>query len=62
MRGELGVPQRPMPTEDMLEDTGIRFEPAPDLLQWARSTFIDENADLVNEDHAHLRVATIGML
>lgn len=53
---------RPFPPEDMIEDTSIRFEPAHDLLEWARSTFIDEAADLVNEDHAHLRVATIGML
>jgi len=46
----------------MIEDTCIRFEPASDLLEWARSTFIAETADLVNEDHAHLRVANIGML
>lgn len=47
---------------DMIEDVGIRFEPAADLLEWVRYTFIDETAELLNEDHAHLRVATIGML
>ncbi len=53
---------RPLPPEDMLEDTSIRFEPAIDLIEWARSSFIDETADLMNEDHAHLRFATIGAL
>ncbi|KKZ89050.1 putative metallopeptidase [Rhizobium phaseoli] len=46
----------------MLEDTSIRFEPAPELLEWARTSFIDETADLMNEDHAHLRFASIGTL
>lgn len=53
---------RPLPPIDMLEDTGIRFEPAHDLLAWARSTFIDDGAPLLNEDHAHLRSAVIGAL
>ncbi len=53
---------RPLPPEDMIEDTGIRFEPAHDLLDWARSTFIDEGASLLNKDHAHLRFASIGAL
>jgi hypothetical protein len=51
-----------MPPEDMLEDVGIRFEPSPDLLDWAKSTFIDADAELVNDDHAHLRFASIGCL
>lgn len=51
-----------MPPLDMIEDTSIRFEPALDLVEWMRSTFIDELADLVNEDHAHLRFASIGAL
>ncbi len=46
----------------MLDDTSIRFEPAIDLVDWARSSFIDETSDLINEDHAHLRFATIGAL
>ncbi|WJR66968.1 putative metallopeptidase [Neorhizobium sp. CSC1952] len=56
------MPKRPIPPEEMIEDTSIRFEPAPDLVEWARSTFIDEAANLVNEDHAHLRFASIGAL
>lgn len=51
------MPKRPMPPEDMIEDTAIRFEPAPDLEEWARSTFIDDGAELLNEDHAHRRRA-----
>lgn len=58
----IGTPERPSPSIDILEDVGIRFEPAHDLTSWARSTFIDENASLLNEDHIHLRSATIGAL
>ncbi|EJL54876.1 hypothetical protein PMI09_02192 [Rhizobium sp. CF122] len=57
-----GMSKRPIPPEDMLEDASIRFEPAHDLIEWARSSFIDETADLLNEDHAHLRFASIGAL
>ena len=59
---EQAMIERPTPPADMIEDTGIRFEPAHDLIAWARSSFIDEDADLVNEDHVHLRSATIGAL
>jgi len=38
------------------------FAPAPDLLEWARATFIEDEASLLNEDHAHLRAADIGFL
>ncbi len=58
----LHPPKKPVPPHELLEDTSIRFEPAQDLIGWARSTFIDEAADLVNEDHKHLRFATIGAL
>lgn len=54
--------KRPLPPVDMIDDTSIRFEPAPDLLEWARATFINDTAELLNEDHAHLRCATIGAL
>lgn len=44
-------------------DTAFRtVEPAHDLEAWARATFIAEDAPLLNEDHAHLRDATLGML
>jgi len=38
------------------------FVPAPELLAWARATFIDEGSELENEEHAHLRSSDIGML
>ncbi len=49
---------RPLPPEDIIGDNGIRFEPAPDLGDWVHSTSINEAAGLVNDHHAHLRVAT----
>ena len=41
---------------------GPIFVPAPELESWLRSTFMDEDAPLQNEDHAHLREASIGVL
>jgi hypothetical protein len=45
---------RPFPPEHLHGGFG-RFEPAPDVLRWARATFIMEDAPLLNEEHAHLR-------
>lgn len=57
---------RPRPPERLLgqdgADTAIPFEPAPELDAWARATFIDEDAALLNEEHAHLREAKLGFL
>lgn len=54
---------RPMPSPHLLHDSfASHFEPAPELADWARDTFISENALLMNEDHAHLRAADIGFL
>jgi hypothetical protein len=57
---------RPRPPEDLLGGEGAVTEtpvrPAPDLLDWMRATFIDQDALLVNEDHAHLREARLGVL
>lgn len=41
---------------------GAMFVPAHDLILWAYETFIGADGELVNEDHAHLRFAAIGML
>ncbi len=35
------------------------FAPAHEVRDWARRTFIDKDADLVNPDHKHLRLADI---
>lgn len=52
----------PMPPLDDLHDDAHAFVPAPDLAAWATETFVAEGADLLNEDHAHLRNASIGFL
>lgn len=54
--------QRPLPPNGMVDDTEIRFEPAADLIEWARATFIAEDASLRNEDHNHLNSAVLAAL
>ena len=39
-----------------------RFVPAPEIIGWAQTTFIDEDASLPNEDHAHLQHAKLAAL
>lgn len=57
---------RPRPPERLLGDEGsvtIRpFEPAPDLRDWAYASFINEDAILLNEEHAHLREAQVAFM
>ncbi|WP_343502124.1 putative metallopeptidase [Alloyangia pacifica] len=52
----------PMPPSDVADALCDAFAPAPDMGAWARETFIAEDADLLNEDHAHLRAASLGFL
>lgn len=40
----------------------VHFVPAPDLVEWFTATFIAEGAPLENDEHAHLRFATISAL
>ncbi|PWJ88389.1 hypothetical protein C8D77_111112 [Mesorhizobium loti] len=57
------VAMRPRPPEDILEISGEPiFRPAPEIITWARQCFIDEGASLLNEDHKHLRSATLAAL
>lgn len=59
----MAIPTRPIPPEEVvLELERPVFEPAPDLIDWARSTFIDEDATLANPDHWHLRMARLAAL
>lgn len=59
----MSIGGRPFPPAPMLELHGEpNFAPAPDVESWARTTFIDEDAPLLNEEHAHLRFARIGFL
>lgn len=57
---------RPYPPEELatLSDMEMldRFAPAPDILQWIEETFLDEDSELFNADHAHLRDAALGVL
>lgn len=53
---------RPMPPESVTGTFQTRFEPAPEIWDWARETFVAENALLMNEDHEHLRAADVGFL
>lgn len=54
---------RPMPPLDIFDiEKGDQFVPAPEILDWARLTFIDAAGTLANEEHAHLRDADIGIL
>ncbi len=56
---------RPLPPHDLFDVDAAsydRFVPAPDLTEWLMDTFINEGAGLENEDHAHLRFATLGAL
>lgn len=54
---------RPMPPDDIFDlEAGEQFIPAPNIIEWARATFIDEGAALENPEHFHLRQAKIGAL
>lgn len=54
---------RPHPPADLLDAFArATFAPAPDLAEWLDDTFIAEGGPLMNEDHRHLRSATIGVL
>lgn len=54
--------QRPAPPPCLIDGMESQFLPSPELAAWTRAAFIDEDAALVNEDHAHLRQADIGFL
>ena len=58
--------ERPRPPRSLLDVDDADFDhpcvPASDLEAGIRATFIDEGAPLLNEEHAHLRFARIGVL
>ncbi|MCD9188252.1 MAG: hypothetical protein LUM44_17685 [Pyrinomonadaceae bacterium] len=55
---------RPQPPEILINEyVGIDyFIPSPELEEWARKTFLDDESPLHNPDHAHLLQAHIGYL
>lgn len=55
--------ERPLPDADMFEPLApAAFVPDDTAAQWLLDTFVAEDATLLNEDHAHLRFAEIGLL
>ncbi|MET3352361.1 UNVERIFIED_ORG: hypothetical protein ABID33_000244 [Xanthobacter viscosus] len=54
--------RRPRPPVYLLNGDEAQFVPTPELQAWAGTAVIAEDAALVNEDHAHLRLADIGFL
>lgn len=53
---------RPSPPDSVLEPHTDRFEPSEEMREWIVDTFLDEDSDLFNADHAHLAQAEIGVL
>lgn len=53
---------RPRAPASLFEIGAPSFVPAPDLVAWMTSTFIEEGAPLENEDHFHLRYAQLAAL
>lgn len=57
---------RPYPPEHLVSpsalDNSDAFEPAPELRDWIVDTFLSEDGDLANPDHAHLMQAELGVL
>jgi hypothetical protein len=54
---------RPYPPAELFDPMApATFVPDDGLTAWLLETFVAEDAELLNEDHAHLRFATIGAL
>jgi len=56
------MPRPGVPSVILEDQSSPVFIPSPELIAWAREAFIDEGAALLNEDHRHLRWASIGAL
>lgn len=53
---------RPRPPKKLLESWQTEFLPAPELDEFVRESFLNEDSKLYNYDHRHLRQARIGYL
>lgn len=57
---------RPRPPAELVSIDGLTapdtFVPAPELLDWIRSAYVDPDGPLYSPDHAHLEHAHIGVL
>src|ERR1051326_627408 len=52
---------RPHPSEE-LRVPGFQIEPSTELADWLMNTFVHEDGELCNEEHAHLRTANIAAI
>jgi len=52
---------RPLPPEH-LHSWGYSFEPAHDLLEWIRETYLKEEGEYYTDEHDHLFEARIGVV
>lgn len=61
--GKIGI-SRPTPPARMFGDGSPygQYVPAPEVVEWLRSTFLDESSRLYNEEHAHLQDADLCVL
>ena len=50
---------RPAPPEDLLQAASISLRPAPEVWEWIVEQILTEGGSLFNEDHVHLRDATL---
>lgn len=52
----------PQPPEWLIRTTKDLFAPAPEVRDFVQEYFLNEQSELFNEDHSHLRYAEIGYL
>lgn len=52
---------RPQPSLE-LQVPGNQIEPSVELQEWLMNTFVHEDGELCNEEHAHLRMANIAAI
>lgn len=59
----MNIGTRPVPPARIFDPlAGPTFIAAPEIIEWARAVFIDEDRPLFNPVHAHLQSAEIGAL
>lgn len=63
MTSTLATLKRPLPPPRLREPHALGiFEPAPEVVEWIRATFLDEDSPLYDSGHAHLNEANIKAL
>lgn len=62
-RGTSSAYRRPPPPAAVRDQLfGLRFVPAPEVLEWIHKTILADDGPLFNEEHAHLRDADLAVL